>query len=402
MMPDANRKVALVEKWLLEILGAPPPPERLATCQSCAMCAPPGAQVTYSPIVFRPDTKCCTYWPYLSNFLVGAILQDDESVNGAARAALFAAIRSADTVSPLGIGPSLVHETLYSHLGKEAFGRQRVLRCPYYVEESGICGIWQHRNHVCATYFCKVDRGIVGERFWSSVQHLLGVVEQELAVWSARQMGLDCSALVAAMADDRSLSERRTLSGTVEPEARAALWGNWVGREEELFLGTARLVYSLSWRAIREICGPRASAWSDKAVADHAVLLDAATLPRNPRVGAFRVMRADDRSAVVTTYSGTDPREISRELLDALPSFDGRPLELTLAGLANSRGITLSSDLVRSLWDLGLLVETKAGAGVDRWRVAPGPRPTRTHRINGPSSHDLGVRIVKRMPGKRP
>src|SRR3954454_5365908 len=52
------------------------PAEEKATCGSCAMCPPPGAEGDGA--YFRPDVKCCTYHPRLPNYLVGALLADDD------------------------------------------------------------------------------------------------------------------------------------------------------------------------------------------------------------------------------------------------------------------------------------------------------------------------------------
>jgi len=54
------------------------PAETKATCAWCAMCpsSASGAVESVDGVsrLFRPDTKCCTYYPKLPNYLVGAIL----------------------------------------------------------------------------------------------------------------------------------------------------------------------------------------------------------------------------------------------------------------------------------------------------------------------------------------
>jgi hypothetical protein len=54
-------------------------------------------------------------------------------------------------------------------------------------------------------------------------------------------------------------------------------------------------------------------------------------------------------------YSGLDPIEIPRILLDALPSFDGRPTAEVLRRVERDLGIRIEDDLVRRLTDLSLL-----------------------------------------------
>ncbi|HEY6250973.1 MAG TPA: hypothetical protein VI685_13515, partial [Candidatus Angelobacter sp.] len=63
----------LFSAWMSELLGGDIPSETSATCNHCAMLAQDGL-ASQEALVFRPDTKCCTYLPMLSNFLVGRIL----------------------------------------------------------------------------------------------------------------------------------------------------------------------------------------------------------------------------------------------------------------------------------------------------------------------------------------
>ena len=65
------------QRWLREWLPGEIPAESLATCDNCAMAAPPGTSpaVAAQRMYFSPD-KCCTYFPSLPNFQVGNILRD--------------------------------------------------------------------------------------------------------------------------------------------------------------------------------------------------------------------------------------------------------------------------------------------------------------------------------------
>ena len=69
----------LYARWTAELLAGPIPREERATCENCAMCAPPGEEDDPQSHVFDPATKCCTYVPDLPNFLVGRILSPDDS-----------------------------------------------------------------------------------------------------------------------------------------------------------------------------------------------------------------------------------------------------------------------------------------------------------------------------------
>lgn len=114
---------------------------------------------------FDPQVKCCTYLPELPNFLVGRILADEDPALAVGRATVEKRLQAGVAVTPLGLDRTPFYDLLYQH-ADTAFGRSHTLRCPHYIEEGGLCGIWQHRNSVCATWFCKHVRGAMGFRFW--------------------------------------------------------------------------------------------------------------------------------------------------------------------------------------------------------------------------------------------
>lgn len=101
---------------------------------------------------FSKVTKCCTYYPSLPNYLVGAILLDKDGVPEGVRR-IESAISSKTTVSPVGIFPSRKYLALYFKSSSATFGRSESLMCPYFEQPTGLCTIWKHRESVCSTYF---------------------------------------------------------------------------------------------------------------------------------------------------------------------------------------------------------------------------------------------------------
>ena len=180
----------LYAPWIEEVLGGPVPEESHATCSSCAMCPPTNAKaVTTSLTEFDPGSKCCTYVPTLPNFLVGMVLDDDSGLTEPGRISIEARIADGAGVTPLGLQADPRYALIYKHAGGEAFGRTAGMRCPHYLPANGRCGIWRHRNAVCATWFCKHERGMVGKQFWDTLRQLLTLAERHLAMWAAAQLG---------------------------------------------------------------------------------------------------------------------------------------------------------------------------------------------------------------------
>jgi hypothetical protein len=348
----------LYARWIDTLLdGGPLPSEREATCSDCAMWTNGldyGASVT-----FARETKCCTYVPALPNFLVGRVVADDDAKLAAGRATLEARVDRRAGVTPLGLDAPATHAALYGLRGPHAFGRARSLRCPHYLPDIGGCGIWRHRNGVCATWFCKHERGGTALRFWQMLDQLFSALEREMARWCVVEIGLDDRVLAELFppgADRRhgTSLDADAMDGRVDEVAYRAMWGTWSGREREFYRESAALVEGLDWPEVQTIGGPTAEIWS-RLVADAYRGLQSYLIPARLRTGQFTVLRFDRRCAVLAGYRGYDPLEIPRAVLDALPHFDGRLTSQALASIERTQGLRLESPLVLKLVDFGIL-----------------------------------------------
>jgi len=361
--------------WLEEILEGPIPAETRATCDDCAMCN----DVAAGASSFNPETKCCTYTPALANFLVGQVLADPDT-SGAGRASVSARIAAGVAVTPLGLGAPAVAELLYRHGAAGGFGLSRALRCPHYVEEGGLCGIWRQRNAVCATWFCKHVRGATSSLFWERVKQLLSFIEGELAIDCLLELGVGPAALARLFPP----SARRAGLGTVglalsdlesrgDPVAAKAIWGTWAGREAEFYEACARRVDGADLAQILRRSGPEARV--RVALVRDAWQRLSEEPPARLRPGQLHVIGAAAATCRVTTYSAHDPLEMPRALFDVLHHFDGRPTEEVLRAIEDAGGPRLSAGLVRKMSDFGVLEpaadEVTPFAGVRARRTRP-------------------------------
>jgi Fe-S-cluster containining protein len=175
----------IYDRLLPRVFDETAPEEPKATCNNCAMCPPkdPVQGVTY----FRPDTKCCTYQPFLPNYLVGAILADTEPLMAEGQRRIRAHIASRVGVTPRWLAPSRKRSALFRAARESSFGRSLLLRCPYLSGE-GLCTIWRHRDTVCSTFFCKYGAGADGQTFWRAVDAYMLHVERELACHAAAKL----------------------------------------------------------------------------------------------------------------------------------------------------------------------------------------------------------------------
>lgn len=324
----------LYGRWMLDLLGEPLPEEQAATCDNCVQCsghAPEGYR-------FADATKCCTYVPALANFLVGGALRTGSLVG---RDRLLRRMQAEPhSVTPHGLDATEREREKYREiLAAENFGRDPSLNCPYYLRESGgLCGVWRNRNGICATWYCKHDRGALGQRFWQALEVLLTAVERELSHWSA------CTIL---------------FDETPPPVDGAAAWDAWRGREAEYYRRAAELVDGLTWSDVRTIGGVNLQAPVEALLAVHAAMRDG--IPARLEVGTIRVTHRGPDTSRVVTYLDTDALELPTALLDLLPRFDGRPTADVLAEL-RAAGVDVAPPLLRLLIDFELLTAAPSGA----------------------------------------
>jgi hypothetical protein len=257
--------------------------------------------------------------------------------------------------APWGLETTRRHSMLYGD-SAELFGRSPDLRCPHYQEggAEGTCGIWRHRNAVCATWHCKHVRGEVGLRFWQSLSRLLSEVEWALGVWCVTQLGDSSAELSRLMHPSRTRLAPVDLGGAADPAEYEAGWGAWAGREVEYYTRAAGLVDSLEWTDVERIGGVRMGAHAT-LVRNAYSALTSSELPQRTTLGTLRVLSAADGRCTVQTYSSYDPLRVPDTLIPLLPQFNGGDTGGTAAAIASESGIRLGDEILRKLLDFGLL-----------------------------------------------
>ena len=369
----------LYARWMNDLLDGPIPAETTATCEQCVMCGD-GPASPASLSFFNPATKCCTYIPRLPNFLVGRVLEDDDPAAAAGRASVERRIDERVGVTPLGLAQPPVHATLYGIGGAATFGHAMALRCPHYREEAGgACGIWRHRNGVCSTWFCKHDRGAVGQHFWHALDQLLAAVERELARWCLIRLDVEPDVLARLLprgSDGRGKTttlDAAAVDGHVDDDTFGGLWGRWRGRERELYRAAASAVAKLEWRDVLRIAGGSGEVLSRIAASAHEARRHE-EVPEHLIVGQLQILTAGRNHLSVAAYNGLDPLELPRMLVDLLPAFDGRPTDEVLREISATKRVNVEPALVRRLVDFGVLVpapQVSAPAGAAR-SASPG------------------------------
>jgi hypothetical protein len=334
-------------RWVVELLGAPAPAERHATCAACAMCPDEPAPPSLPQIRFTPGARCCTYRPVLVNHLAGRIARD-----AALRPQLDARLAAGEAL-PFGLRMAPPYQHLYRHAAGEAFGRAEALSCPHLVADGG-CGIWSQRPAICATWFCKHERGALGREFWVRLREALHAAERLLAAWCLQRLGFDaeaCHALQQAFDDEGC--DAAALDARPD-QRRRRLWGDWWGREIELYQACAELVAPLGWAEVERIGGfdlAQRAERAREAARAHADREPPSTL----NAGHFQVLGAHAGQLRLQTYSPFDPLDVAPEVLAWLARCDGRRSETIAAAHEAAGGRAPDRHTLRLLADFGVV-----------------------------------------------
>lgn len=328
-MPGSLRDVlpSHYAAFLPDFFDSPAPQEPKATCEQCAMCAPAGVQPDASPFVFfHPDIKCCTFHPVLPNYLAGAVLEESNDAEGCRR--MSDRIHAGDGVSAQWITPPQEYNEHFSAQRHRGFGRDARFLCPYFSREHHNCSIWAWRDAVCATFFCKYEKGEDGQAFWRALRDYLGLIEGALSRWALKQA---CG--------------QRPVTDC------------FPGREADFFRQT--------WRAVRALAEGTSTSRPElpgadalKRLQDAYARLGVVSLPRrlvpNPEMKRYPAV---DGSVFVISYNSYEPLQLPGEVLTALSEFTaGRSVREARQAVITNHGLSLEDDLLRRLVRFRVLV----------------------------------------------
>jgi hypothetical protein len=344
----------------------PLPTEAKATCSSCAMCEAsnpvPIESVDGVSRFFRPDTKCCTYHPRLPNYLVGAILADEDAAMAEGRRRIQDKIVRRVGVNPQWIKAPTRYNLLYTN-ARQAFGRAEALRCPYYESRGGLCTIWRYREAVCSTYFCKYVAGADGRKFWMTLKTWLTLAEIQLSRYALLQLLPDYVLFGKDKADASGgpLTIEDLDDKPLPDKEYAELWRNWVGREAEFYRACFESVRALSSEEFENLLGL-------DGIIELAILKrlhEAAVAPKLPKLlklnPSATVQWLPDGSVAMASYSEFDAVALPGAAYDLLVEFTGKePVEAVRKRLREEKQADLHDDILMELYRHRILMDAQA------------------------------------------
>ena len=336
------------------------PTEDLSTCDDCAICPKEEAPQVPGLTYFSPDVKCCTYYPALPNYLVGAILADQSPAAESGRQRVKEIIKNRLGVTPHGLLPTEEYSKKYRRLRVRGFGRFKSLLCPFFMSDTGRCAIWTYRKSVCISWYCVYVAGQFGHNFWTAFREYLAHVEDTLAKYALQKMDARPDMVLAytfaSKSDPDTLypfqDKRKELDADLFHEF---LWAEWVGREEAFYLQSFEAVSALSREEFEGITGVR-----------HGVLLDHIKNKYremiNPRLPSILKLSPEIKitelaDGTFAVYSSITSFIVPAVVNDILMMFDGgRTNQSIIKELEEEREVKIGQDLLLALYQNGALV----------------------------------------------
>ncbi|MES3038412.1 MAG: hypothetical protein V4736_10950 [Bdellovibrionota bacterium] len=227
--------------------------ETKATCNNCSMSPPQNKKAPF----YKPDLKCCTYYPYLPNYLVGGILRDKEKLTPGLKSVMNGIIKRRQYALPIGIVAPVSYQVPFNQRKEGDFGQRADWLCPYFQKETSNCGIWEWRGGVCSTFFCQSNYGSNGLKFWGELNEYLNYVE--MALMEEALVQLDFSPRqISDMLDfiNRKEGDPAEMESLYLPEKKArALWNGYFDDQEGFYLKCLEITEKLDRNTFEDALG---------------------------------------------------------------------------------------------------------------------------------------------------
>lgn len=227
------------------------PNETKATCDTCAMSRPRET----GKIHYREDLKCCTFHPFIPNYMVGALFNESSSTD--AHRIFRDKIAKREYALPIGMVAPVKYQVEFNNRTETEFGQREDWLCPYYNKEKQNCNVWRNRGVVCTTFFCKSSYGDQGIAFWDKLNNYLWYVE--LALLEEALVMLDFSPRqVMTLLDYHNRTKGTAAekkSWSMDEKKAKELWNGYFDDQEGFYKKSFEIVSNLDKKAFHEMLG---------------------------------------------------------------------------------------------------------------------------------------------------
>jgi len=219
----------IYHRFLPDFFDLEVPEETIATCDNCVMARDYKQKKINNQEYYISDTKCCTYHPYIPNFLVGGLLSSNLPRLQEGKRRMIKKIGNGKGIYPMRIQPSFEYQFHYEKFSGFGFGKSKELLCPFF--NQGFCSVWDFRESMCALWFCKSVGGESGTIFWNGLNNLLKQIQGELARYCLRELEMERK---MPEVDFKKITSKKHFEKSYYDEY-VLYWKNWQGKEIEFY-----------------------------------------------------------------------------------------------------------------------------------------------------------------------
>lgn len=225
--------------------------ESKVDCQSCYR-----ASSKYKgPWPYKDTLKCCTFHPFLPNYLVGGILKDNNFKE--LQKIIKIKIQAGTHALPIGLLAPLDYQIHFKNKKPQEFGQQEKFLCPYYDKKNNQCGIWPYRGVVCTTFFCQSSYGRRGKQLWKKINDYFSYVEAALLEEVLIQRGFSPRDISAQYEFLNYNSQESQLHLKSQKELQQWIGQFWRTYEDptEFYIKSYEIIENLKPKLFKEIIG---------------------------------------------------------------------------------------------------------------------------------------------------
>ena len=330
--------------------------EKTADCSNCIMCKPKLEQ-HYDEKYFHSDTKCCTFYPKLPNYLVGAILADNSESMLLGKNKILNAVNDGLGVSPLGLLRPEKYTLIYQNVFDEnplLFGKVSSLVCPYL--DNGNCTVWKYRNGICTTWFCYSDNGVDGIAFWDSLKKYLNTVENKLIKYTLLYQGFSTSEVDTLFNTNEALKRNiKLIKEEINEEPLnnieyKELWGNYNKKEVEYYINCYNLVRKLNEKEFDQIMGIDGKTLLQDLENKYSEMLSKNVPLYLIRNSNIRFIKIDENNEKAHLDVDNCTFSIAYMLYESLIYFNGKASNIEVLNRVEEQGLKINNDLLLYLY----------------------------------------------------
>lgn len=329
------------------------PSEQLADCDNCSMC-PPKSGASEHEKYFSPNTKCCTLYPILPNYLVGAILEDPATPKQT-RQEMTNAIEN-KTAYPHGLFPTNDYILDFDARKVDAFGKDESLKCPYYINDGGLCGIFPHWNSTCSTYHCRYEAGKDGKALWDASREYLVDAENTLAKYCLKELGFS-DTIINSKDADHQLAVLAAKTGKSMTHAES--WATWNGSEISLYKECAKIVRTLDANTLKTLMGANGKEREQDLQAAIAQLKNP-TIPARLKMNDTLIIEWEDAAKTNAIMHARSPIRVPAIVIAIIGLFDTtRDNETVIKTAKTQYNADLDPEFITYLYRHDVLADAK-------------------------------------------